>query len=141
MSLHKAFKTDTNKESEGVEIVLTEAENKDGTFPTFVVARTGGANKRYTKAIEVATRPFRRQIELGTMQNDKAETIYREVYIETVLKSWKNVKDENENDIPFNKENARKLLTELPELYERLQAESKDIANFRDAALENEAKN
>ena len=120
---------------------MTEAENEDGSIPTFVVSRMGKSNKRYSKALEAATRPYRRQIELGTMNNDKAEEIFMGVFVDTVLKGWKNVRDESGAELPFNKQSATKLFKDLPEVYERLQEEAKLSANFRDAALEEEVKN
>ena len=95
MSLYKQFATNSEKEMEGVEVQMTEAENEDGSIPTFVVSRMGKSNKRYSKALEAATRPYRRQIELGTMNNDKAEEIFMGVFVDTVLKGWKNVRGED----------------------------------------------
>ncbi len=141
MSLYKQFATNTEKEIEGIEVQMTEAENDDGSIPTFVVSRMGKSNKRYSKALEAATRPYRRQIELGTMNNDKAEEIFLGVFVDTVLKGWKNVRDESGADMPFTKQTATKLFKDLPEVYERLQEEAKLSANFREASLEEEAKN
>lgn len=141
MSLYKQFATNTEKEIEGIEVQMTEAENEDGSIPTFVVSRMGKSNKRYSKALEAATRPYRRQIELGTMNNDKAEEIFLGVFVDTVLKGWKNVRDESGADMPFTKQTATKLFKDLPEVYERLQEEAKLSANFREASLEEEAKN
>lgn len=141
MSLYKQFATNTEKEIEGIEVQMTEAENEDGSIPTFVVSRMGKSNKRYSKALEAATRPYRRQIELATMNNDKAEEIFLGVFVDTVLKGWKNVRDESGADMPFTKQTATKLFKDLPEVYERLQEEAKLSANFREASLEEEAKN
>ena len=141
MSLYKQFATNTEKEIEGIEVQMTEAENDDGSIPTFVVSRMGKSNKRYSKALEAATRPYRRQIELGTMNNDKAEEIFLGVFVDTVLKGWKNVRDESGADMPFTKQTATKLFKDLPEVYERLQEEAKLSANFRETSLEEEAKN
>ena len=141
MSLYKQFKTNAEKESEGVEIEFNEAANDDGSVPTFTISRMGKSNKRYTKALEAATRPYRRQIELGTMKNEVAEEIFLNVFVDTVLKGWKNVRDEKGGELPFGKQSAVKLFQDLPEVYERLQEEAKQSANFRDLALEDEAKN
>jgi hypothetical protein len=141
MSLYKQFATNSEKEMEGVEVQMTEAENDDGSVPTFIVSRMGKSNKRYSKALEAATRPYRRQIELGTMNNDKAEEIFLGVFVDTVLKGWKNVRDESGADMPFTKQTATKLFKDLPEVYERLQEEAKLSANFREVSLEEEAKN
>jgi hypothetical protein len=141
MGLYSEYQTNAAKETEGVKIKMTEAENADKTIPTFWVSRMGKSNKVYSKALEAATRPYRRQIELGTMQNAIAEEIFLTVFINTLLKGWENVQDEKGNVLEFNKTNAKKVLTDLPDVYDRLQEEAKLAANFRDEALEEEAKN
>lgn len=141
MGLHKQFKTSSLKENEGVKIEFVEAMNEDNTVPTFIISRMGKSNKIYSKALEAATRPYRRQVELGTMKNEVAENLFMGVFVDTILKGWVNVQDEKGKEIPFSKEAAISLLTELPDVYERLQDEAKLSANFRDDALEGEAKN
>ena len=139
--LFKQFKTNSAKEVEGIEIEFPEAQNDDGTVPTFVISRMGKSNKAYSKALEAATRPYRRQVELGTMKNDVAEALFLGVFCDTVLKGWKNVQNEAGEAIEFRKDNATSLMGELPDVYDRLQEEAKLSANFRDAVLDTEAKN
>ncbi|QBZ71755.1 hypothetical protein [Pseudomonas phage KP1] len=141
MGLHKQYKTDAVKESNGVEIEFVEAINEDGTIPTFTISRMGKSNKAYSKALDAATRPYRRQVELGTMKNEVAEEIFLDVFVSHVLKGWRNVQDEQGKEIEYSKDAAKSLMLELPDVYERLQEEAKLASNFRDGALESEAKN
>lgn len=141
MSLYKQYKTDETKTNEGVAIKLHEAENEDGTIPTFYLARMSSTNKAYQKAMEAKTRPYRRQIELGTMSEETAIKINVDVFCETILKGWENVNNEHGQPLPFSKQIAVKLMTDLPDVLDRLTAEAKNIENFRAAALEDEAKN
>ncbi len=141
MSLFKQFKTNSDKETNGVEIEFPEAQNEDGTIPIFILSRMGRSNKRYSKALEASTRPYRRQVELGTLKNEIAEGLFVNVFCDTVLKGWKNVQDENGVEIPYSKEAAVKLMNDLPDVYDRLQEEAKLAANFRDFSLEDESKN
>lgn len=139
MSLHSQFKTDATLENAG--IAIQYGPNDDGSVPEFVISRTGKSNKKYTKALEAATKPYRRQIDLGTMNNDLAEKLFMGVFIDTILKSWSNVQDEKGKDIAFTKQAAIKLFSELPELYDDLQDKSKNAGLFREADLEDDAKN
>lgn len=139
MSLHEQFAINRSKENDGVEIQY--GPNADGSIPTFIISRMGKSNKKYTKALEAATRPYRRQIELGTLSNEVADSLFMPVFVDTVLKGWQNVKDRNENDLVFNRASALQLLGELPELYDDLQEKAKSAALFRDESLEDEAKN
>lgn len=141
MSLYKQFKTNSNLETDGIEVKFEEAANKDGTIPTLIIARSGGSNKAYSKCLDTKTRPHRRQMEGKNLKVEIAEAILMDVFIETILKGWKFIFDENGNELAFNKENAKKLLQDLPDVYERCQEEAKDAANFRVSSLEDEAKN
>jgi hypothetical protein len=139
--LFKAYKTDSAAETDGVNIEFFDAQNEDGTIPTFKVSRLGKTNKKYTKALEVATRPPSRQIELGVLKTEVSEKIFLDVFCSTILIGWSNVMDEDGNPIKYSKDNAIKLMTDLPDLYERIQNESAIASNFRDASLEAESKN
>lgn len=146
MSLRAQYGTDVAKEVNGVEVEY--GQNADGSIPTFIISRMGKANKRYTKALERATKPYRRQIELNTMPEAQAEKLFLEVFVSTVVLGWRNVEmadvsgsDSDEGLAEFNVENAIALFTALPELYEDLQEKAKSASMFREAALEDEAKN
>jgi len=141
MSLYSQFKMDEKKEIEGVKILFSEAENDDGTIPAFFISRMGKTNKRYSKALDIATRPYRRQLELGTLASDVAESVFMSVFADTVLMGWENVRDAKGKDIVFNAQNSIKLFHDLPDVYERLQEESKIVSNFRSSEMESEAKN
>lgn len=139
MSLYSQFETDTAKEVEGIEVQY--GPNKDKTIPTFRISRASKSNKSYSKQLEKATRPFRRQIDLGTMNNDTAENLFMKVFVNTILKGWQNVQNQKGEEIAFNEENAMKLFTDLPELYDDLQEKAKSASLFRDEAQEEEAGN
>lgn len=139
--LFKAYKTDAVAEVDGVDIEFFDAQNEDGTIPTFKVSRLGKSNKKYTKALEVATRPYRRQIELGVLKPEVSEKIFLDVFCTTILIGWSNVIGEDGTPLKYSKDNAIKLMTALPDLYERIQSEASIASNFRDASLEEESKN
>jgi hypothetical protein len=139
MSLYNQFETNKEAEIEGVEVQY--GANADKTVPTFRISRMSKANKKYTKALERATRPHRRAIELETMNNDLAERLFMGVFVDTVLLGWSNVQDREGKNIAFNKENALKLFTDLPELYDDLQEKAKKASLFREEAIEEEAGN
>ena len=62
-------------------------------------------------------------------------------FIKYVLLGWENVKDESGKDYPYTEENARKLMTALPELYADLLTQANDFSNFRAAEVQEMAKN
>lgn len=143
VSPYKLFKTDPDREVQGVVINY-------GDEAWFKVARAGGANKRYLTVMADRLKPFRRQIQTETMDEKVADSIVMEVFAETVLLGWgSKVGDEDVDYIEgpdgerleFSKENAIRVLTDLPELYRELRAESERLATFTALGKEGDAKN
>lgn len=52
------------------------------------VARSGGKNKNFQKALESSFRPHRRSVKLGTISDEVATPLLVDVYIQTVIKGW-----------------------------------------------------
>lgn len=134
MNTYNQFSTDQNLETGGIEFDL-------GSAGVFRLARAGGRNKRFTKRLEEVTKPYRRQIQSGTFTNEVAEGLLQQVFAETVLLGWEGVTDANGNGLPFSQQNARKLFSDLPELFRALQEAAQDVALFRAAAMESDLGN
>lgn len=144
MSLRNAYSTDKTKEVNGVEL---ECDAAPGVF--FTIRRQGGNNKLWAKTLEEVTKPFRRQMELKTIKNEKAEELMREAFAKAVVVGWRGVSQFDISGDPSHKEiewsfsvaNCLALFVEMPDIYEELQKKSTDIDNFRNAALEVESGN
>ena len=139
MSLYAQFKTDKNVEKTG--IILEYGFNSKKQPIQIRIARAGGANEHYSKLLEAKIKPYRRQIQNETLDNAIAEKITKEVYAQSVILGWENVEDEKGNPIEFNVDNCVKLLTDLPDLWSDIQAQSTRAALFRADILEADAKN
>lgn len=139
MSLYKAFKTDKNLETGG--IVLSYGKNDRGEEMEITIARAGGSNANYTRRLEARAKPYRRQINLGTMDTKLFESIMREVYAETVVLGWRGIDDENGNPLPCTKENVVKVFEDLPDLFADVQEQANRAALFRTEIQEEGAKN
>ena len=139
MSLYKQFATDKNVERDGV--VLSYGKNSKNKDITLRIARAGGANIRYTKLLEAAIKPYRRQLQNETMDNGVAEDITMRVYAQSVVLGWEGVEDENGNDMEFTVENCMKLFKDLPDLWADIQSQATRAALFRQDILEADAKN
>lgn len=127
------FKTDPTLETKG--IVLNYGDFK------ITVARAGGANKAYVKCLERKSRPYRRAIQAETMDNELATAMMREVYVESVVLGWEGVLDAKGKSLPFSKENALQLFTDLPDLFQDVMEQAGKAALFREEIRETEAKN
>lgn len=141
MGIFKQFATNPALESGGVPIEFDA--NDDGTIPTVYIARQGASNKKYAKAVEAAYRPIRRKLELKTVTNEEADPILKKLFAYNIIVGWDNVQDEKNALIPFSAENALALISDprMQDFYARLDEASKESAMFRDAALDDEAKN
>lgn len=139
MSLFDQYETNAKKEAEGVDVPFPDAANKDGSIPTFTIAATSKANQKYSKALEQATRPFRRNMD--AMKPEAADALYKEVFVKTVLKGWKNVQERDGSEIPYSPAVALELFERLPRVYDKLVAEAGGIELFRETQLEAEAGN
>jgi hypothetical protein len=141
MSIFRQFKTNTKREIEGVPV--TFGANDDGSVPTFFVARASQANVQYTKELERVSRPFKRQIQLGILPDDKNRKIYLEVFIGTLLKGWENIQDEDGKEIDFTADNARMIFADesMADLYNTLIEVSNSAALYREGEIEEQTKN
>jgi hypothetical protein len=137
--LFAAFETSAKAEVDGVAIDVVEAAYDDGTYPTFYLARMARSNKAYSKQLNLETRQYRRDLSL--MPEEKAESAMLNVFVKTVLKGWKNVRDKDGVQLSCTKEAATELFLKLPGLLDKLQAEASDIANFKTETLEQDSKN
>lgn len=145
MSLYRQFKTDNNLEKEGV--ILSYGFNADNKPIEIRIARAGGSNGAFNRALEHEMKPYRRQLQTETMDNSVAEMLMKRVYARTVVLGWTGVDiEESENGpaIPkaqFNEENCVRLFNDLPELWRDVQEQAGKAALFRAQIAEEDAKN
>jgi len=125
MNLYSEFGTNKSKE-EGIKV-----EPMPGIF--FTIKRTGGSNKAYSEQATKRLRPYVQKFNKGSsIPLDIIQDINIQLFVEYALTSWENVTDRQGNQLPFTKENAVKLLQELPELYSFLSEEGSNLDNFKD---------
>ena len=142
-TMYGLFSTDKSMEREGIYIDY-------GSFRV-KIARAGGDNKEYAKSLERKTRPYRRAIQMDSMDNDVAMTIMREVFANTVVLNWE-VKQEDdewlqgiegpEGDLlPFSTDQVLDTFEKLPDLFMDIQQQANHISLFREEELGKDAGN
>jgi len=146
--LFAAFKTDSTMETDGILLRYPGFEVK--------VARAGGANKAFGKLFESRiSKPYARQMKMGTMDDDLASQLMAEVYHDTILiKGTCRAQDAagkwHDNSIPTadgkivdaTRANVVKLFsTDLAELFRDIQGQAGDFANYRQMDMEEAAGN
>lgn len=114
------------------------------------VARAGGANKAFSKKMEELTRPYRRAINTGTMDEGVADDLLRQGYAETVILDWKvkqgedyvkGIESPDGSILPVTVENIMATLKNLPELFADLREQASAMTLFRESLREEAAGN
>lgn len=123
-SPYAIFETDTDLETKGRWIDY-------GVAGEYLIARAGGSNRKYADLLSKRMKPYRRQIDTGTMNNEKAKTILIQTFVDAILLGWKNVNGRDGNPLEFTRENAIQLMTDLPSLMEDLQKQAMNFSVFR----------
>ena len=139
MNLYDTFETDKSAERDG--IVLDYGFNSKKQPLQIRIARAGGSNVRFSKALELKTRPYKRAIANDSLDPQVAEKLMIEVYADTVVLGWTGVEDREGNALEFNRENVVKVLTDLPDLFADIQQQSQKAALFRAKLREDDAGN
>jgi hypothetical protein len=103
---------------------------------SFRILRAGPGNRAYARALQAALRPYQRQIEQRTMDNEVAEDIVRKVYVRHVVKDWEGFKDEQGEEVPYSPEAAEEVFRAMPELFRDIQALAQEFSTFQMAEIE-----
>lgn len=140
MSLYKSFKTDAKLETEGRWFDIKPA-NDDGTVPGFLLARSGSRNIPFQKAMERIQRENKAALDNGTMDPDDAQQLLVDMFIKTLLRDWRNVQSEDNSEMVFSEDNARKLFTDLPDLFTVLRNQAGVLTNYQDKLIAAAGKN
>lgn len=122
--LYQKFGTNTDKTQSGVWIEVEDSRFK-------VAYASTGSNPRYAAVLERRSKPYRRKIDAGLIDNKQLQKLYIGVFVDTILLDWENVQSKDGTDVPYSKEAALKLLNDLPELYDYLSKFAGDITTFQ----------
>lgn len=133
MNIYDMFRTDAGLEKSGVWLDY-------GPF-RILVARAGGSNIAFQRILAAKLKPYRRQIEMGTMDEGQAKRLLAETYAESVVLDWEGVTDETGTPLEFSKDNVVKILIDLPDLFRDIQDQAGSLAVFRAQGVQEVAKN
>jgi hypothetical protein len=135
VNLYDMFETKKDLEKDGFWYKFSEDTQ-------FLLARAGGSNVAFAKKLEATTRPYKRQIESGNMDEEFGAELTIKAFYGTVLKGWKGVMDEaGLDEIEFTEENAVTLLKALPDLFVELKQQAMNLSNYQDKQNEEDAGN
>lgn len=141
-SMYGAFETSKEMERQGIWLDYGDFRLR--------IARAGGSNKNYQKAMEAKTRPHRKAIEAESFENDRALEILKEVYADHVVLAWETKQDgewisgieaQDGSLLPFGRDNVVATFTNLPDLFTEVQQQASKANLYRAQLLEEAAKN
>lgn len=107
--------------------------NEDKTIPAFSLARMGDTNPAYVAGLERLQKELGRDIELDILDDAAARPHMIKLFVDTVLKGWRNLQGPDGKVIEYSKENATTLMNQLPDLYRILVLEARKMVNYRNA--------
>lgn len=138
--LEKNFKTNKDLEKTGITLEYFDPDEPDVKPVRILVARAGGNNEAFEKAMDRKTRPIRRQLAANAVPFHQIRKLTREVYAETVVLGWENVVLDGEVT-PFSKDACIKLFEDFPDLFADIEQQTSMAQLFRGVDAEADSKN
>ncbi len=123
-SAYEMFATSSDLEAGGIKLDYGEFQ--------ITVARAGGGNRAFQKALRERTSPHRRLIDTESLPEDISRDLLVGVYADTIILGWKGVKGRDGKSMAFNRDNIVKLLKDLPDLFQDIQREASKFTNFKE---------
>lgn len=133
--LRQAYGVDTSKAVEGVWVTPTLLKGRDNP-PQFKIARAAKDNRKYHAAITNYATRNRRKIDLGVIDSEAQLDKALDIFVNTILLDWRNIKDPNGQDVKYTPELGKHLMIELDDLYQELS----QLAFHRDLYASEEVK-
>lgn len=134
VSIYDYFKTDANMERTGIWIDY-------GSAGSFLVARAGGKNQKFNQVLQRENRQNKFKIDNDLMGAEEGQQLLIQVFAETVILDWENVRGPDGELMACTRDNIVKLFTDLPDLFDDVRKQAMTVANFREKELEDSAKN
>jgi hypothetical protein len=95
----------------------------------FLIAPT--TNLGFQRTVNRLQAPHRKKIEKGTLDPQVSLEITCQAVAHNLIQDWRGLVDNSGANVPFSKEVAVQLLTNMPDLREFVQEFALDLENFR----------
>lgn len=123
-NLDKFFKPSESLEKNGVWFDISDTTG-------FLVKPFRANNPQVKAAMALHYKPFARQIEMGTLDEDKGLEINIKIFLKACLIDWKGVEIDGK-ETPYSPEVATEFFKALPDLFHTLWAHCNDFKNYRE---------
>jgi len=144
MSLYEQFGMSEDAEVHGVYLNY-------GSSGRIRIARAGGSNVRFRKRVEAFQKRYKRQLDLEVLEDEVATAELVNIYADTIVLGWESGPEDEPrvgiipgpegNDLQFSRANVVMLLTDLPDLFVDIRAQSMELGLFREAVKQADSGN
>lgn len=129
------YATDRDLEVNGVRIRLSADSDV-----WFLIKRAGGANRAYDREVARLSKPFKRELQRGTLDNETAEQkIIMPAFVRSCMLDWGGVKNDDGTEIQFTEYACKELFEKYPDIFNLLRDYSTEMATFRRVEMEETA--
>lgn len=123
MNIFKAYKRNEGLIVKGAKLVLGETD--DGKEISMRIARAHESYPEFQNEVQSLLEQNKRKLDSLAKSDKKAENKLRgdlvmSAFASTCIKSWENVRDDQDNELVCNEESIQKIADTLPELLEDL---------------------
>jgi hypothetical protein len=133
--LNAAFQTSSDLEKKGVWLDLGELNGKEGEVTKILLARSGGMNVEFQRAMEKITRKNLTRYKAKAISTQEMTDMTIPIYAKHVVLDWENVMFNGEY-LPYTPENCEIIFRELPDFFDLIAKEAGDFDLFKQANLE-----
>jgi hypothetical protein len=123
-NLDQFFKLDDQASKDGKWVPISEGVE-------FLVKPFKKSNPQIKKALEIHYKPYARQIEMGSLSDEKAQEIEIKIFVNSCIVDWKGIEIDGVVQ-PYNSDLAITLLESLPELFDTLMRYAEDSNNYKE---------
>lgn len=124
-NLDKFFKTDKELEANGIWFDLVP--EKVG----FLLRPFKASNPRVKAAIASHYKPYARQVEMGTLDQEKHIEIQVKLFIDVCLVDWRGIEVDGK-PMAYSAKDAFDFFKALPDLFDTLWKHANDFNNYRE---------
>ena len=122
LNLYEMFEADIKKEEFGSTLKFDDME--------FKVARMGVFNRKWAEYLREHVNPFAHS-EIKHDQDYAIDDNVIDLLAKSIVVSWSNVKDKQNNELVFSVDNCKKLLKDIPYISYLILRFSLNIENYR----------
>lgn len=130
MNLKKTYGYNKKMAQEGVWVDI-------GDGASIKVAKLGTI--AYQNTVQRHARKYQALTRVGRLNAKEMVELTAGALADCILLDWKNILDENDNPLPYNRENAYKLLVEYEEFRNLVESYANDTDLFRDNVIDIES--